>query len=434
MSKKVKGGAPASNKAVQALYGIAEEIYDELDHGQVPKMKIPLRTKANIRFDSKHSVWKYGSLTGVRSAKKLKGALMLLRTMYVLEFIQDMIDTAKSSTLREMYYISEGWDVAKFHSQDESNLLAEDLEVITQLLREEPGDVIITAVGDMIFNEQISRLSDPVHQQLFRLMQEADIAYGNLEFSMNSHPEAQRPFYNFRTDPEFVWELAAIGINMVSMANNHALDFGLEGLKDCLKALDRAQITHAGAGLTLAGAREPGTMRVQSQKTEFALLSYMRYWTQKYRCGDANGPCLATINPATILVAKEAGKVEAVEGPLEGDVKAMEDDVVMAKRHNDVVMVALHNHDVSHHRAYGIQDTTPPNEEIMYHRAIDAGADGTLQVTPYYNRPSQAGLIKHFTAVADLGLPTVLVQEGGYLSDDLGRNLVQFLSGFEGRG
>ena len=33
--------------------------------------------------------------------------------------------------------------------------------------------------------------------------------------------------------------------------------------------------------------------------------------------------------------------------------------------------------------------------------------------------------------IADLGLPTVLVQEGGYLSDDLGQNLVQFLSGFE---
>ena len=41
-------------------------------------------------------------------------------------------------------------------------------------------------------------------------------------------------------------------------------------------------------------------------------------------------------------------------------------------------------------------------------RAQDAGADATLQVTPYYNRPSQAGLIRHFTAVADLGLPTVL--------------------------
>src|SRR6267378_3931081 len=133
MTRQAKAAAPASNKAVDALYGIAEEIYEELDGGQIPKMKIPLRTKANIRFDTKHSVWKYGSLMGVRSAKKLKGALMLLRTMHVLEFIRDMIRDSKSSTLREMYYISEGWDIAKFHAQEESNLLAEDLEVITQL-------------------------------------------------------------------------------------------------------------------------------------------------------------------------------------------------------------------------------------------------------------------------------------------------------------
>jgi poly-gamma-glutamate synthesis protein (capsule biosynthesis protein) len=256
---------------------------------------------------------------------------------------------------------------------------------VTALLKEEPGDVVITAVGDMIFNQQISNLPEPYHKQLFRIMQEADVAYGNLEFSLNDHPELQRPFYNFRAPIEFRWEVAAIGINLVSMANNHALDFGQEGLKECLRALDLTQITHAGAGLTLAAAHEPGTMDVQSQKTKFALLSYMRYWTQKYRCADPAGPCLSTINPAVILTARN-GKVEEVEGPLASDIAAMEDDVVLARRHNDVLIVSLHNHDVSHHRVYGIQDTTPPTEEIMFRKAIDAGADMVIGTGPHVLR------------------------------------------------
>lgn len=256
---------------------------------------------------------------------------------------------------------------------------------IAELLKEEPGDVIVTAVGDMIFNQPVSHLAEPERAGLFRIMQGADIAYGNMEFSLNDRPDLQRPFYNFRAPRDFRWELARTGINLVSLANNHSLDFGPEGLKECLQALDHTNITYAGAGLSLAEARKPGRLEVAGRKTTFALLSYMRYWTAKYRTRDPLGPSLATIDPAAILVARE-GRVEKAEGPLEGDVKAMEDDIILAKRRSDVLLVSLHNHDVTHHRAHGIQDVTPPNDEIMFRRAVDAGADLVIGTGPHVLR------------------------------------------------
>jgi poly-gamma-glutamate synthesis protein (capsule biosynthesis protein) len=256
---------------------------------------------------------------------------------------------------------------------------------ITELLKEEPGDLVLTAVGDLIFNQPITHLAEPERAGLFRIMQEADIAYGNMEFSLNDRPDLQRPFYNFRAPRDFRWELARTGINLVSQANNHALDFGPEGLKECLQALDQANITHAGAGATLAEARAAGRTELAGHRTSVALLAYMRYWTAKYRSKDPHAPSLATIDPAVILVAKD-GKVEKVEGPLAADVTAMEDDILLARRKSDLLLVALHNHDVTHHRAYGIQYTTPPNEEIMFRRAIDAGADLVLGTGPHVLR------------------------------------------------
>ncbi len=144
-------------KAVEELYKIADSVYKQIDKGQIPKMEIPLRSKKNIQFAPRKGVWKYGNMKGVRSAKKLNGAYMLLRTMYMLEFIQDMIKDSKSSTLREMYYISEGWDKGKFGSQDESNNLAEDLEIITACMREDfklrPEEDGARVIGNLTLEE-----------------------------------------------------------------------------------------------------------------------------------------------------------------------------------------------------------------------------------------------------------------------------------------
>ncbi|MEF8847957.1 MAG: DNA topoisomerase IV subunit A [Candidatus Thermoplasmatota archaeon] len=116
---------------------IAEKIYKDFQKADIPNVELPTRTKSNIDFDEKLNVWKYGKKKSQRSAKSLSGAYMLLRTMYMTDFIKDMIKSEKSSTLREMYYISEGWDYAKFSNQQDSNNLAEDLETITRCMRED---------------------------------------------------------------------------------------------------------------------------------------------------------------------------------------------------------------------------------------------------------------------------------------------------------
>jgi len=60
--------------------------------------------------------------------------------------------------------------------------------------------------------------------------------------------------------------------------------------------------------------------------------------------------------------------------------------------------------------------------------ARDAGADGTLQVTPYYNKPNQEGLFRHFSAVADLGLPVVLYNIPGRTSREISLETVTRLA------
>lgn len=136
---------------------IASKVYDDFQKDDIPFLQLPTRTKSNIKFDEKLSVWKYGKNMTERSAKSLDGAYMLLRTMYMVDFIKDMIKANKSSTLREMYYISEGWNLAKFNSQQESDSLAEDLEVITLCMREDfklrPEEDGARVIGNLTIEE-----------------------------------------------------------------------------------------------------------------------------------------------------------------------------------------------------------------------------------------------------------------------------------------
>ncbi|WP_257297502.1 DNA topoisomerase IV subunit A [Haloarchaeobius sp. FL176] len=157
--------------ARQQLIDLAAEFYDQFERGDVPSMTLPTRTKSNIEYDEASDVWVYGDRTSTRSANSVRGARKLLKAIYTIEFLARQLDEDRSSTLRELYYLSESWDAeeAQFNGQDESNKLVEDLEIVSEVKREDfhmrPEESGATLIGPLELIEQTRRGERQIHCQ-----------------------------------------------------------------------------------------------------------------------------------------------------------------------------------------------------------------------------------------------------------------------------
>lgn len=90
------------------------------------------------------------------------------------------------------------------------------------------------------------------------LLREADVRFANLECVLAGGGQPQPgKIFHFRSDVKNVQCLRYAEINVVSLANNHVLDFGAGAFREMLPALDAAGIQHAGAGLDREAARRP---------------------------------------------------------------------------------------------------------------------------------------------------------------------------------
>lgn len=156
-------------RCLSALLGILENVYEQMKFGDVPELEISTRTKYNIEFKEDSGVWTYGDRKSVTSAKTIKGALKILKMAYVIGFLKEQLAVNKSSTLRELYYITEGWGYAKFDEQDESDRLIEDLEILSGYQREQfhirPEEDGATIVGPIRIREETRRGVKEIHCQ-----------------------------------------------------------------------------------------------------------------------------------------------------------------------------------------------------------------------------------------------------------------------------
>ncbi len=95
-------------------------------------------------------------------------------------------------------------------------------------------------------------------------LRRADLFLVNLECALTAHTErwrdrGEKAFY-FRADPSVVETLKAGRVDFASLANNHAGDYGNDGMLETVRVLDGAGIAHAGAGANRAAARAPAVL------------------------------------------------------------------------------------------------------------------------------------------------------------------------------
>lgn len=123
-------------------------------------------------------------------------------------------------------------------------------------------EITVAAVGDCIISHKVSNSKDARFLKLAGILRQADVTYANCETTF-LNPAAGYPSYkvtdpNLFCDPWGADEFKWLGIDIVSLANNHTMDFCFEGLFSTLKNLERVGIGFAGAGKDLDHAAKPG--------------------------------------------------------------------------------------------------------------------------------------------------------------------------------
>jgi poly-gamma-glutamate capsule biosynthesis protein CapA/YwtB (metallophosphatase superfamily) len=137
----------------------------------------------------------------------------------------------------------------------------------------------VGAVGDLIISRPLSQYSRrlPAFKATLEVLRGTDALYGNLETTIFDARNFTGAPYSWDGDwtnssvPAVAKDLRAMGFGIVSRANNHALDWGLEGMRETSRLLDEAGVIHAGIGEDRGLARAPQFL--ETPKGRVALVS-----------------------------------------------------------------------------------------------------------------------------------------------------------------
>lgn len=227
----------------------------------------------------------------------------------------------------------------------------------------------LTAVGDVMLDREV-KLAAFEHgwpylfAQVADHLTKADLAFANLESPIGSRGR----FLNmFQAPPEAIESLVYAGFDVVSLANNHSLDYDNEGLFETIEILKEHGIRQVGAGKNILEARSPVIINIDNE-VRVGFLAYTETWF----CYTREPHNWAATDLLPGVAPAEPGMVI--------------EDVARLQTEADVIVVSFH---------WGIEYESLPNatQQMLAYAAIDAGADiilghhpHVLQGIEFYNK------------------------------------------------
>jgi hypothetical protein len=128
----------------------------------------------------------------------------------------------------------------------------------------------ICSVGDLSFEGEFAdRIPADFFAGAAEQLAPFDLAIGNLECVLSTSTEGAFGKCTLRGHPGWAHSLRAAGIQLVTLANNHAMDFETRGLLDTIRALDDAGVRYVGAGRNVDEARAPVIMELRGRRVAF---------------------------------------------------------------------------------------------------------------------------------------------------------------------
>ncbi|MFQ3535597.1 MAG: CapA family protein [Aggregatilineales bacterium] len=229
--------------------------------------------------------------------------------------------------------------------------------------------VTIVFTGDVMLGRSLEEAArannDPffAFRRVAELLRNADLTVGNLECVLSNLGVPARKRYPLRC-AEALEALRWAGFDVLSLANNHAMDFSGQALLDMISRLNNVGIATVGAGANLRQARRPAV--VLRNGVRIAFLGYVNV--------PQDGPPFFFRNDLTAATETSAG-VAWANADSEG-VAMIQADVRAAHELADVVIVLLHA---------GIEYSRTPNavQRTLAYAAIDAGAAAVIGAHPH---------------------------------------------------